>query len=273
MRLSALIHGLLIFAATLGLAVFGTAAIMLRGQSAYAPSNPVSVPYFLTLFFLATLILLAALKVTKRGEVFEVLFTVAMLSGAWFLADVFLPGGAALVAGSAVILIRYAWKRVGWVNFSMVLGIAGVAVSVGSSLSANGAVIVLMILAFYDIVAVYATKHMVRLFRDLTSRGAIFAFLLTPLDPRNLLKPAKDAAVDGKTMFLGTGDVALPAILAASAARIHPVHGAAVTLGAMSGFFLMYVLFFRQGRRAPMPALPPIALGSILGYLLSQLLA
>lgn len=261
-------HGILVFLATAVLALIGVERIgPLQG---YQPSNAISVPYFLVVFFLATLALLFALRLTKRSAIFEVLFTIAVLSGAWFIADIFLSETWALVVGSLVILLRFTWKNVLTMNLTLAIGIAGISAAIGSGLSPNGVLIILTVLAFYDIVAVYKTRHMVRMFRDLVSRGILFAFALTPLHRKQLL--AKVDAPGGGALLLGTGDVALPMVLAVSAARTHMAHGIAVVLGASAGFALMYLLFLRQDKRRPMPALPPIALGAILFYFASLIL-
>ncbi len=266
---SIFLHGLLIFAATFALTIAGGAHALKAGS--YVPSNAVSVPYFLTVFLLATLALLFVLQISRRGAALEVLFSVAMLSGAWFVADIFLPPGAALIAGSAVILLRFAWKTALMLNLSLLVGIAGIAASIATGLTTNALLIILTILAFYDIVAVYATKHMVRMFRGLMSRGVIFAFILTRFRPAELTAPAAGPAASS-ALLLGTGDVALPSMLAAAALREHPARPFAVAFGAMAGFALMFFLFLRQGRRRPMAALPPIALGAIVFYFASLLI-
>lgn len=175
---------------------------------------------------------------------------------------IFLPVAWALVAAVALILARACRKNVWVFNLTMAFGIAGVAVSAAFSLSANTVLIIFSLLAFYDIVAVYATGHMVRMFRDLASRGVIFAFVLPPTSAPTL----------AKKMYLGTGDVALPAMLAAMAVRGGLAHGVAASLGAMVGYALMFVLFTRQTERRPMPAFPPIALGATVFYLASLIL-
>lgn len=263
---SILAHGLLVFFVTGGLALAAGAKTIVRGG--YVPSAAVTVPYVLMLFLFATAMLMLALRAFKRPIVFESLFALTMLAGAWFLADIFFTPGLALAVGSGAILLRFAWKSVFAANLVLAIGIAGIAASVASSLSPNAVVILLTVLSFYDIVAVYRTKHMVKMFRDLTARGVVFAFTLTPLAPRTLLS---SAAPEGRGMLLGTGDVALPAILAASALRAGPVHAASALGGAAAGFALMFMLFLAQPRRAPIPALPPIALGAAGAYLVSLL--
>lgn len=258
-------HGILTFAVTGGLAVAAAQKAGLAGG--YAPSAAVSAPYMLTIVLLGTLLLVAALKSIRRPALFQALFTFAMLSGAWFIADIYLRSDLALVVGSAVILARFVWKSVLAMNVSLAVGVAGIAAAIAADVTVNAVLILLAALSFYDIVAVYRTRHMVKMFRALTSHGVVLAFVLTPLRLRDLFGLGAQPPVRG--MFLGTGDVALPAMLAAAALRVSPVSAAAVLAGAAAGFALMFMLFLAQPKRAPMPALPPIALGAVLGYLLS----
>jgi presenilin-like A22 family membrane protease len=260
-----LMHGGLVFVATSILTI--AAASVNARAGGFAPSEAVSVPYFLLLFFLATALIVLTLRSVRRPAFFEALFAAATAAGAWFAADAFLPPGAALVAGSLVIVLRYVWKSVLMVNLALAVGIAGIAAAVGADLSTSSAVIILAVLSFYDIFAVYGTGHMVRMFRGLASHGVIAAFLLTPLRAADLL--SRLPAASGRAMLLGSGDVALPLILAAAAARTGPVQAAAAALGAVAGFGMMVLLFLGQERCRPMPALPPIAFGSVAFYLLS----
>jgi len=267
-RSSILLHGLMVFAATFALAIWGGSKVYAVG--AYVPPAMLSVPYFLALFLVMTALVLALLRWTERGVLFQALFTLAMLSGAWFLAGILLPPPWGLVTGSAFVLARFRWKKVAVLNLTLAVGIAGISASVASSLTANAVLVIFTILAFYDIVAVYATGHMVRMFRDLAGRGVLLAFVLPPLGIRSLSAQAE--TVSGRAMYLGSGDIALPAMLAVAAMRGGFVHGLAAALGAMAGFALLVLLFMAQPKRRPMPALPPIALGSASFYLASLLM-
>ena len=266
---SILWHGILVFFATGGLSI---AAAQKAGFSGgYAPSAAISVPYILTVVFLGTLMLVMALKTIKKPAIFQALFTFAMLSGAWFIADIYLRPEFALVAGSLIVLLRFVWKSVLTANLTLVVGIAGIAAGIAADLSPNAVIILLAVLSFYDIVAVYRTRHMVKMFRALTSHGVVLAFILPPLRLRELVaRPTGDAP--GRAMLLGTGDVAVPAMLAAAALRVGVVPAVASLAGAAAGFALMFMLFLAQPKRAPMPALPPIALGATAGYLISLLI-
>jgi presenilin-like A22 family membrane protease len=221
---------------------------------------------------MGTLLLVMALKTIRRPALFQALFTFAMLSGAWFVADIYLAPELALIAGSLVILSRFLWKSALTANLTLVIGVAGIAASIAADLSPNAVLVLLAALSFYDIVAVYRTRHMVKMFRALSSHGVVLAFVLTPLRLRDLAARPDDGS-SGRAMLLGTGDVALPAMLAAAALRAGIVPAVASLAGAAAGFALMFMLFLAQPKRAPMPALPPIALGATVAYLASLLIA
>ncbi len=264
---SILAHGLLVFFVTGGLALAAGARTIVQGG--YVPSAAVSVPYVLALILFATALLLFTLRAFKNPVVFEALFALSMLAGSWFLADLYFSPGLALALGSSVILLRFLWKSVLMANAALVVGIAGISASLALKMSPLAMLALLTMLSFYDILAVYRTKHMVKMFRDLSSHGVIFAFTLTPLSPRVLFS---EATAEQRGMLLGTGDIALPVMFALSALRNGPVQAVAALAGAALGYALMFMFFIAQPRRAPIPALPPIALGSMLAYVFSLLI-
>jgi presenilin-like A22 family membrane protease len=269
------LHGLAVFVVTLGLAVL--AARVVGAQGGYAPDDFIAVPYFLALFLIATLGLILVLKLSKTGWPLQILFVLAVLLGAVALFDVFLPPPWGFLAGALAALMYYRRHSVLTANLGLALALSGLAGVVASGLRPTAVVVIFTVLAFYDIVAVYVTGHMVRMFRGLSERGVQMAFVLVPPfakasgDKSPLMKAPGDGTI-GKAFYLGTGDVALPAILAASAVRQGLIHGLAAALGALVGYVLLIWLFFGQGRRRPMPALPPIAFGCIGFYLISLLI-
>jgi presenilin-like A22 family membrane protease len=158
-------------------------------------------------------------------------------------------------------------------NVAVAFGIAGVSSILGITISPQVAVILMVILSFYDILAVYWTKHMVYLARGMMESGAIFGFII-PFDIRDLFSHKGDAGnkVGERFMILGSGDVGLPIILASSVAVISMGQALIVSLFALVGLFFTHLIFVNQGGRKPMAALPPIATLTIIGYLVSQLL-
>jgi presenilin-like A22 family membrane protease len=126
--------------------------------------------------------------------------------------------------------------------------------------------VLLAVLSLYDLIAVYRTHHMATIARALVRGGAAFA-VMVPARARSLAARRLEAAPGKEFFFLGTGDLALPAILISSVALSSVPRALAAYAGSLVGAALMLGFFFSQRTRAPMPALPPIAAATAFGYL------
>jgi len=158
-------------------------------------------------------------------------------------------------------------------DLSVMLGIAGVSSILGITIVPETIVAILVILSFYDILAVYWTKHMVYMAKSMIESGAIFGFVI-PFELKDVFYHKGEAhqQIGEKFMILGSGDVGLPVIMASSLAVISLRQSVIASLFALIGLFITHLLFVNQGARRPMAALPPIATLTIIGYLVSQLL-
>lgn len=158
-------------------------------------------------------------------------------------------------------------------DVSMVLGIAGVSSILGVTINPETAVILLVALSFYDIIAVYWTKHMVYMAQGMIESGAIFGFII-PFDIKDIFNHKSEARqkLGEKFMILGSGDIGLPIIMASSVAVVSLRQAAITSIFALGGVFLTHLIFVNQGARRPMAALPPIATMTIIGYLISSLI-
>lgn len=223
---------------------------------------------FLLGFAVGTALLLLIIRTVRARLAFEVIFALAIFAGIWFLFSTVVPSTAPLLA-AAVVALRYILPYVIIQNLVMIAGVAGIATSLGAGTPWPSLALMLAILAVYDIIAVYGTHHMVTMFKGLLARGVILA-LIIPEHPRLLLKRLHDVQPGEEFFFLGTGDVALPTIFVVSALRVGagPALGAAI--GSMVGL-LFTDLLFAVGHRRPMPALPPIALGTLAGFFVAML--
>jgi presenilin-like A22 family membrane protease len=152
-------------------------------------------------------------------------------------------------------------------NIAIMLGIAGAGAVIGLSISPNTAMLVLILLSIYDILAVYVTGHMVSLARQMIDSGAVFGFVI-PAHPRGFRTSAREARPGSDFMILGSGDIGVPLLLAASTVPWSLGVAALVGAGAIAGLAVTFGLFVFQRDRRPMAALPPIATGALIGYLL-----
>lgn len=222
---------------------------------------------FLVVFFAMTLFVLFLVRSVRGSKLLGALFALAILTGISSIANVFFGSAVGVLAFCVGALIYYTNPRVIVFNLIMSFGLAGVAAVIGSGFNPVVLVVVLVSLSIYDVIAVYFTKHMVKLARLLLQRKVFFAMIL-PASPENLMIRISKVGPRSDYTFLGTGDLVLPALFLVSIASTQGIKAAVpVVIGAVVGFLLMNVLFLRQKMRRPMPALPPIVAGLIVGYI------
>jgi len=248
-----------------------------------------SVGSFVIAFLIATTILIVLLKVFKRAMMFKIMLALLIFLGSEMVLSTLLIKlfatapilllGISLVEiiaiSTALILavIRFVYPTVFVQNFTMTLAIAGIGASLGLILPLGAVVLILILLSVYDYVAVYKTKHMVKMFKNLLSRNVPLSLVIpgklkhfnTKVDDA---MPGSDSKGERKFMMLGTGDIAFPIILAVSAARHSLFAGVSVLFGAFFGITLVYSFLLRS-KGGAIPALPPIALCTLLTLIIS----
>ena len=161
-------------------------------------------------------------------------------------------------------------------NIGIILAVAGVGSLLGSVIFPGTVVIIMVILSFYDIIAVYVTGHMIKMAKIMMKSGAVFGFII-PSQMSGFFFHKGEAQAQAGTggdqfMILGSGDVGLPVVLASSVARYSLAGAIIVAVFSLAGLFITHLIFVNQKERKPMAALPPIATMSIVGYLISLVL-
>lgn len=161
-------------------------------------------------------------------------------------------------------------------NVGIILAVAGIGSLLGLAISPGTAIIIMVILSFYDIIAVYVTKHMVKMAKTMMESGAIFGFIIPSQMSGFFSRKGEAQAQVGiggdQFMILGSGDIGLPVVLASSVVR-YSLNGAIiVAVFSLAGLFITHLIFVNQRERKPMAALPPIATMSIIGYLIAIIL-
>ncbi len=221
----------------------------------------------------AAIFSLVVLKFKRIGAVsFRFLLLLVVFSGSQTIFGSILASPWDLFTALLMVFIFMSVKNVLIHDLGMVLGIAGISSILGITISPLVAVVLLVILSFYDIIAVYWTKHMVYLARGMMESGAIFGFVI-PFEWRDMFYHSHEAKhkVGEKFMILGSGDIGLPLVLASSVAVVSITQALIIGIFAVFGLFATHLIFINQTQRRAMAALPPIATLTIIGYLASQL--
>ncbi|HSD12427.1 MAG TPA: presenilin family intramembrane aspartyl protease [Patescibacteria group bacterium] len=259
---------LVILAATFALAAAAVRSGVRAVSAGALPSDAALVWTFLAAFAAVTVVLLLMLRTFRGSKLFEAVFLLAVFTGIGTLLYSYFGGSGAVLLTSIAVFLYYGSRSVLVFDLLLVLGCAGIAETLGASMSPVGTAIILTILAAYDIVAVYVTKHMVAMAETLLRRRVFFAMIL-PERPDGFLLPTAEARPGEGFVFLGTGDVILPALLVVSVSRLSVPAAVITAVGALLGAAALHVLFLSQKVRRPMPALPPIAAGALLGFVAS----
>lgn len=175
-------------------------------------------------------------------------------------------------------------------NTTAIIASIGVGTILGITFSFEAALIFMFILAAYDFIAVFITKHMITIANAAISMNLSFMVSANDIEavPVGMLskdeygayvKAAKDDKVWERiakrfkmksyvpvsaSVGLGTGDLAMPLMLAVSAYKVYFsfTFSIFIIFGAILGLFIT-MMILRNFRRA-LPAIPPLLLGILI---------
>ena len=243
--------------------------------------NPVIFIVILLFFtgFLLVLIKYDMKKVIAAVIGLSIFFTFAYI----FAALIYAAIGASDIANIAVLVLSILatallYKFPEWYVIDA-LGIligAGVASIFGVSLDVLPVVILLILLAAYDAISVYKTKHMITLAEGVIDLKTPILFVIPKRRDYSFIKDGIGKLGDGgerAAFIIGMGDLIMPSILVVSAnvflkgAKFGGLINLAA-LGAMIGSLagLCVLLHFVMSGK-PQAGLPPLNGGTILGFL------
>lgn len=168
-------------------------------------------------------------------------------------------------------IVVLAWYPEWYVVDSMGVLIAGGIIALfGISLTVPLVIVLLVILAAYDALSVYKTKHMLSL-ADTVIGEQLPLLMVVPKTRGYSFLREKGLQEERDALFMGLGDVIIPGMLAAaaySAGSLSVALGAVV--GALAGFSVLMVLVTRGNPQAGLPLLNG---GAVAGFILSSLLS
>ena len=175
---------------------------------------------------------------------------------------------------STVLLYKYPeWYVID--GLGILIG-AGVAAIFGASLEILPVIILLILLAVYDAISVYKTKHMITLAEGVMDMKTPILFVIPKRRDYSFIKEGIGKLESGgerSAFIIGMGDMIMPSILVVSAnvfiqgwrlgGMINlPALGAIV--GSLAGMVVL-LYFVMSGK--PQAGLPPLNGGTILGFL------
>lgn len=180
---------------------------------------------------------------------------------------------ASFVVAITLTVLLYMYPEWYIVDIIGVLSASGIAALFGISFSIIPAIIVLVLLAIYDAISVYKTKHMI----TIVNAGMDSKLPLMLIAPNNLnysfIKSGFKKEGNNEAFFVGIGDIVEPTMLVVSAHIF--LHNAYPVIGAIFGTLLGCVIMFTVTTKgsSAQAGLPFLNLGAILGFFAGDLLS
>ena len=265
------------------------------------PNDPVNPLIYIVMVLLMTGLMLVLIRY-GRQRILQTIFYVAIFVT---LLYVFTPllleaelslapgsdGWASLIGAIAIAAILIValtksgeWYIINAVGLILALGITAI---LGMALGILPVMILLIIMAVYDAIAVYKTKHMVALAEGVTPMRLPVMFVVPTRRGFSMNDLEEEGGITRKegqersAFFMGLGDAVIPGILVVSASIYLPANDLFiltanlwVALGTIIGGLLGYLLLLRYVMRGkPQAGLPFLNTGAILGYLVTHLIA
>jgi presenilin-like A22 family membrane protease len=297
---SPLLSMLAIYLVVQVVSVFLSKPILNSGTQVFSDPNQVSNSFsYVGYVLIGTLGLLIAMKLGFNLLIrvvisFSIVFSFFFVFTATLSYVPFLSENMCNVIGSilaiALALVLYKYPEWYVVNTAGILASIAFSVLLGVSFNIVPAIVLLIILAVYDAISVYKTKHMVTLAKNAMAlklplmfvipKNKNYSFLAEPEKPSGITEQVEPSIGEEElqpitqekhVFFLGLGDVAEPTLLVVSAnvfvQNIYPVVGAMI--GTLVGCTALY---FVAMKGKPQAGLPFLNTGVILGFFVGLLL-
>lgn len=238
----------------------------------YLPTT--SLQDFISSFIFIMFFVLIFVSYKKAGKFKEIIykgfFIITVFWGGMAILGLFLPVFISILTMGILIVLWLELSSV-WVHdVLMILGLSGAASFFGLGFTPSAVVALLLIFSIYDFVAVYKTKHMVLMAKEMIDKKVILGFII-PREFKFFKSNIKEVKPGGNFMILGGGDIVFPSLLAVSVVPSGFLKSLIIIIFSLLGTFFGYWLFSSQEEKSPMPALPPVALFAVIGYFISLL--
>ena len=242
------------------------------------PTNVSYSIYYIGLILGFTLLVLLAIKKNLTWLV-KLFIYIAVLTTLYYIFYALLtlfPGlslklvallSGLLATGMTLLLYKYPeWYVVDIIGVCLA---AGVSALIGISLSVVPIIVLLLLLAIYDALSVYKTKHMVTMAEGLMDLKLPILFVIPKHRTYSFRKENFGEGEEREAFFMGLGDAVMPTLLVVSAYIFantpnmfsYPVLGA--IFGTLVGFFVLSIQVMKGN---PQAGLPFLNTGVILGF-------
>lgn len=264
------------------LALFLSTPMEVSGMQAFEDPTQVSNSiYYIVMILVFTLFVLIAIKKNMKWVIslsiyLAVISTIYYVVFALFTLIPSLSGFESIVSvvlsiGITMLLYKYPeWYIIDIVGVCIA---AGVSALIGISLSVVPVIVLLLLLAIYDAISVYKTKHMVDMAEGIMDLKLPIMFVIPKHLKYSFLKEDFKKGEKHEAFFMGLGDAVMPTLLVVSAnvfmkSNFYPI------LGAIMGTLIGHIVLSIQVMKGkPQAGLPFLNSGVILGFFAGVLIS
>jgi presenilin-like A22 family membrane protease len=224
-----------------------------------------------------TFLLLIAIKL-RQGWVVNAFITISVAMSVYYILASLIPSLPSMALALAAVLLLRLYPEWYVIDAIGILICAGISALFGISMTVLPVLILLVVLAVYDAISVYKTRHMVALAEGAIKIKAPLLFVV-PRKRGYSFRLDQGLGEERGAFFLGLGDAVIPTILAVSASwslPAAPLPGLAVSapaLGAMLGTYIGFAALLTTSRERPQAGLPFLNGGAMLGFMIGCALA
>ena len=269
-----------------GLSLIITNTFEEAGMQAFEnPDDPTNIIIIVAILLVMTLLIIMLARFFKK----QIIQYIILGAIGYTAAYVFIPLFALIFSDTisivlsiicAIVLIVILYKYPEWyvIDISGIIVGTGAIVIFGISLGVLVVIILLLILAVYDAISVYKTKHMIDLADTVMDLKLPVLLVIPKTLPYSLInetKSLKEKIDEGEkrdAFFMGLGDIVMPGMLAIAAYR-SITNGLPLALSALIGTligFSILMIFVIKGK--PQAGLPFLCGGAIAGYVIGSLI-
>lgn len=221
---------------------------------------------FFLIFYI--LIMTAVILLIIRFKVFllSVIEAIAIFFTSAILFELLFPYAVGVISVGIILgFIITAWKvlrpSLTSQNIALVFSVSGAGAIIGASFGIIPVLVFILLLSIYDFISVFFTKHMVYMAKALTKKPMAFTAAF----------PTKTKKYQ-HIFQLGGGDLVIPLVLSVSVLNSFGFWSMIYCIaGSLTALLLLFSLVVKRPGR-PLPALPPIAAGGAIGFVISLLI-
>ena len=236
--------------------------------------GPMLIYFFSVVIVMGLILFVIPMSVLKK--IMRLVFSLLFAWGVFIALVFWVPVTAAIIIAAAVGLLWLITPRVWLHNIAMILAMASMGAVFGRMISPWTAMALLGVIAVYDFFAV-RFGYMIWLADKLSETVTLPAFFIPRFvsEWRGSLKEKRVAAIaeikteEREFSILGGGDIGFPILLVSSVFFAYGFNSALLVAGfALAGVIGAYWIQATFLKGKAMPALPPIALLSLIGVLI-----